>query len=1221
MTEGNFGLHDAGIQRGATPSRAAAPGARPPKARDADANPLHDLMIAGKMPVVLELHLTEGDRTAYLHLRQRHLARGYELPRLSVLGQALRQTDVSGTDLSNDERHLVHKLQVYADLLSSGAVDLLALDDGSRGRDTLDNAVAAELLIGLGADANRLMANVVARNRFPDQVRRRLSHFADLGVRNALLLTGDLPVPPAPPARFPLDSVGLLELARTMMLKGELPDDFWAAAAGHPNPDADPDGLRTLQKALAGAKVVVTQAIYCLDHFADWMRKLQNLGVLDMVHILAEVIPITSARQLRMIADVPGMRVPEEMVAAMERCRQRVEQAARSNGHGPEWTQTELRREGNRITRELLHQIRKIPGVSGFYLGCVKSFDAHLELLKETPLLPDAGHALQKAAKLAGAERQRTLALGPLVRATVDRIARRIRRQQGRSVSRWLSRRGWAERIFKVLEWPKVPLFGCRKCDQCDLSPDALVCPRGCAKQMSHGPCGAPRWVNGRMLCEDVSRECTWAAIRRRRDLYGVPLSERLEVRPAPSPGFYEGRTYSAVLPVLNGAKNGPSWSLAWRAPWAHLRSWMGKTRPGPTAFTPPDLETLAAGKHRTLRDILADRPQADSEELYLKVLAQIGTPGAWCLFEAALASLGLPAEGALNDLSLGELYELAEAAPIVRAQLAAKAPQERSAGAFAPFEELLGRIPPDRRIRRAIRRELANGLMAHIGLLGVRVTYVETLLDGKFVEDFLTALSILKDELLVCRERAKAAGREMSVDFHRIHNKHHYHAPVAVHGIASAGDAPASETLLRVDMRQFQSASVFRANLREALESWLAGKPESTDAMVLEPYRTQSHSLCWALNAEFWRRLREFEEARGTAYDASIGGSTDRNLAYARSSARAFFDKVQHHGLDGRSLSVLEIGVASTHRAAAFLEEYRRLCGLTGSDSIRRLTYVLADFSAAILQKSAEELSRFHPAFETVQLDAADPSASLSAFKGRVMHAHLCNVYDNLPCGQAVWSANRWHRIEGRLYLPRNRLDWLAARWSLNGNQRNEITARLDRLGTPDGAAGAFLDGLKALMADGGRPPSDYVGLWMDLIAALRFDERYVAVADPDELFDVAIPGIDRPGELVRRHVAGVDEARIHLNEAALGGFARLLPLLHAHGTLEVVDLFVQRLDEYRHSFKGPAKYDGSTVNWLNGPLFRAVAEQLGYTVRFQPFRPFDPKSPSVVLTAYPNG
>jgi hypothetical protein len=38
--------------------------------------------------------------------------------------------------------------------------------------------------------------------------------------------------------------------------------------------------------------------------------------------------------------------------------------------------------------------------------------------------------------------------------------------------------------------------------------------------------------------------------------------------------------------------------------------------------------------------------------------------------------------------------------------------------------------------------------------------------------------------------------------------------------------------------------------------------------------------------------------------------------------------------------------------------------------------------------------------------------------------------------------------------------------------------------------------------------------------------------------------------------------------------------------------------------------------VNWLNGPLLRAVGNHLGYSVHFEPFRRYREKSNTVVLT-----
>ena len=89
-------------------------------------NPLRDSMALGKMPIIQELHLTERDRVAYQQLRQRYLADTAALPDLTFLGQYLRQLDVTSGDLTTEERSLTRKLQVYADLLSSGKIDLIA---------------------------------------------------------------------------------------------------------------------------------------------------------------------------------------------------------------------------------------------------------------------------------------------------------------------------------------------------------------------------------------------------------------------------------------------------------------------------------------------------------------------------------------------------------------------------------------------------------------------------------------------------------------------------------------------------------------------------------------------------------------------------------------------------------------------------------------------------------------------------------------------------------------------------------------------------------------------------------------------------------------------------------------------------------------------------------------------------------------------------------------
>ena len=90
--------------------------------------------------------------------------------------------------------------------------------------------------------------------------------------------------------------------------------------------------------------------------------------------------------------------------------------------------------------------------------------------------------------------------------------------------------------------------------------------------------------------------------------------------------------------------------------------------------------------------------------------------------------------------------------------------------------------------------------------------------------------------------------------------------------------------------------------------------------------------------------------------------------------------------------------------------------------------------------------------------------------------------------------------------------------------------------------------------------------------------------------------------------------DLRFHLSSGALESFRNTLPLLHPRGYLQVQDIFVTSLGDYRMGFHGPGKLDGSIVNWVNGVLLREVAERYGYDLHFAPFH-YRPGSRASVL------
>jgi len=628
------------------------------------------------------------------------------------------------------------------------------------------------------------------------------------------------------------------------------------------------------------------------------------------------------------------------------------------------------------------------------------------------------------------------------------------------------------------------------------------------------------------------------------------------------------------------------------------------------------NLLTLVASKTLEVGLLLEQDTHADRETILFKVLGLIGTPESRHLIETRLCELGLPAEGTVGELSIRELYQLADALPEIRAGSSGS----RASGSSHAREVAFRALPEGAALHRAMRRELANGLINHISALGVPVTYAEVLLEPRHVDDFLTALTMLKNELQLTKGQLGPNVPPIAAHFDRVHYKHHYRAPISIQELCESHKQMPKSLRLLIDLKQFGTPQTFQNNLREALEHIMQSKGESDGEIALEDFGPESKSVCWAFNAVFWQRLKHFEAATGIGYDASIGGSTDHNQAYVRATARALHDRLCDIAPAGEALYILEIGVASIHRARTFLDELRRLAELTGVRYYDRIVYLLADYSRDILERGRNELAPHHPRVEAVLIDAADPLATLSPYAGRIVHAHLCNVYDNLPTDRVAFVDGILYHMGVRCYVKRSELKNIGTQHNMDVAELKRIEDMLCRL-TQDRGNGvcALLDWLDNLCKTRGDAPYAYVHIWMDIIAALRFAERLSPIVTNDDLNDDEKLGLPQAVETIRKLVAPLGTAQIHLSQEAIRGFRCLVGLLHPTGALDVVDLFVQRTEEYLDRHKGPAKYDGSTVNWLNGPLFRVVGEAHGCDVHFYSFKPFDPKSVSVTMLAFP--
>ncbi len=156
-----------------------------------------------------------------------------------------------------------------------------------------------------------------------------------LGINNVLSITGDLPMlgdhPQAKPV-YDLDSVQLLWVIKRLnegydMVGNELkgkPNFFPGAVV---NPGADTEVAFELQiikmekKIAVGARFFQTQAVFDLDVFAKFMKRVEGFNV----PILAGVIPLKSVGMARfMNKNIAGISIPEELIDKMSKTEDKV---------------------------------------------------------------------------------------------------------------------------------------------------------------------------------------------------------------------------------------------------------------------------------------------------------------------------------------------------------------------------------------------------------------------------------------------------------------------------------------------------------------------------------------------------------------------------------------------------------------------------------------------------------------------------------------------------------------------------------------------------------------------------------------------------------------------------------------------------------------------------------------------------------------------------------
>jgi SAM-dependent methyltransferase len=410
---------------------------------------------------------------------------------------------------------------------------------------------------------------------------------------------------------------------------------------------------------------------------------------------------------------------------------------------------------------------------------------------------------------------------------------------------------------------------------------------------------------------------------------------------------------------------------------------------------------------------------------------------------------------------------------------------------------------------------------------------------------------------------------------------------PWAIDAPSTDGDGEAWE--IAIDLRRAKPEGI-EASIKQTFAN-------GGDAarLPLETWRPCSRSCIWGFNGLYWKALSLWEQATGKGYESALpGGQSDaRNVAAATELIQSLFevwDDLASRRALPEELYVLEIGVGNGNQAAVFLDEFRRMDRQRGRGYYRRLHYLMGDYSPHVLELARKNVAEHAQHVSSLVLDALRPTETLGFLRYKAFLVYISNVYDNLPTDEIVRIGGHLFQVETRAVFSRAAAESLAASVNARPEELPDLIARLLRLG-PELLAEVLHDQFPTV--------SDAVNFWRAAWDALRLEERYVPLIELDT-YEIA-PDIN--GELLRPIVLAGGDLRMHISNGAAASFADTLPLLHPHGILKCHDLFVTDTRQYTNGFRGPGKYDGSVVNWVNGRLLAAIGSRRGFDVTFEPF------------------
>ena len=256
-----------------------------------------------------------------------------------------------------------------------GVADAVNVTDSPGAKVHMSALTAAIILAQSGIDPI-LQLTVRDRNRLALQ--GDLVGASALGVHNVLCLSGDDPKggdqPETKPV-FDINSLTLVATAEMMRKEKKFPSGrsidpapkLFIGGAEVPSKGL-PDIKKITNKINTGVNFFQTQYVFETAKLKDYMKVLEDSGILEKTYFLIGLGPFASAKSAKWMNDnLFGVEVPDEIVKRLEQAK-------------------DAKNESKKICIELVEAFKEIKGVNGIHLMGHKKEEVIAEIIKESKI-------------------------------------------------------------------------------------------------------------------------------------------------------------------------------------------------------------------------------------------------------------------------------------------------------------------------------------------------------------------------------------------------------------------------------------------------------------------------------------------------------------------------------------------------------------------------------------------------------------------------------------------------------------------------------------------------------------------------------------------------------------------------------------------------------------------------------------------------------------------